>query len=339
MEFLYELWLGKPAWMWLVFMTLVVSLLAFDLGVLGKRREKKATASSAEHPQEISISASLKLSVFYIGVALLFGAWVWYALGAQSGISYLTAFAVEKALALDNVFVISVIFGAMAIPRHLQHRVLFWGILGVIVLRGIMIGLGTALVTQFDWIMWIFGAFLLLTGIKLLFTKESESETPDLSNHFMVRVLRRFVPISPKLDGQKFLTKLPDATGRIRVHATPLLLALLIVEAADVIFAVDSIPAVFAITQDPFLVYTSNIFAILGLRALYFALAALVHRFAALKPALALVLVFIGGKIFYTQFFGKMDPAISLAVTVSILAGGILVSLWKTRGEGPKTAA
>ncbi|MFB9992828.1 TerC family protein [Deinococcus oregonensis] len=339
MEFLYELWLGKPAWMWLVFMALVVSLLAFDLGVLGKRREKKAVANGAEHPQEISISASLKLSVFYIGVALLFGGWVWYTLGAQSGISYLTAFAVEKALALDNVFVISVIFGALAIPRHLQHRVLFWGILGVIVLRGIMIGLGTALVTQFDWIMWIFGAFLLLTGIKLLFTKESESEAPDLSNHLMVRVLRRFVPISPKLDGQKFLTRLPDAAGRLRLHATPLLLALLIVETADVVFAVDSIPAVFAITQDPFLVYTSNIFAILGLRALYFALAALVHRFEALKPALALVLVFIGGKIFYTQFYGKMDPAISLAVTVSILVGGILVSLWKTRGEGPKPAA
>lgn len=209
---------------------------------------------------------------------------------------------------------------------------LFWGILGVIVLRGIMIGLGAALVTQFDWIMWIFGAFLLLTGVKLLFTKGGHDQAPDLDRHPVVRALRRVMPISPRLDGQKFLTRQPDAQGRVRVHATPLLLALLMVEFADLVFAVDSIPAIFAITQDPFIVYTSNIFAILGLRALYFALDALIHRFSALKPALALVLVFIGGKIFYNQFYGKLDPAISLGVTLAILAGGVLVSLWRTRG-------
>ncbi|WP_328774634.1 TerC/Alx family metal homeostasis membrane protein [Deinococcus aquaedulcis] len=327
------LWLGKPAWMWLLFMTLVVALLAFDLGVLSRRRAAKA-AEHGDDAQVIGVASSLKLSAFYIAIALAFGAWIWVTLGAQSGMAYLTGFAVEKALALDNVFVISVIFAALAIPRHLQHRVLFWGILGVIVLRGIMIGLGAALVTQFDWIMWVFGAFLLLTGVKLLLNKGGHDETPDLERHPVVRALRRVMPISPKLDGQKFLTKLPDALGRVRTHATPLLLALLLVEFADLVFAVDSIPAIFAITQDPFIVYTSNIFAILGLRALYFALDALIHRFSALKPALALVLVFIGGKIFYGQFFGKVDPAISLTVTVGILAGGVLVSLWRTRGGG-----
>ncbi|ACO47462.1 TerC/Alx family metal homeostasis membrane protein [Deinococcus deserti] len=334
MEFLLDLWLGKPAWMWLMFITLVMALLAFDLGVLGKRREAQA-ASGAGQPHEIGVKASLKLSLFYISVALLFGVWVWSTLGPQSGIEYLTGFAVEKALALDNVFVISVIFGALAIPRHLQHRVLVWGILGVIVLRGLMIGLGTALVTQFDWIMWVFGAFLLLTGIKLLLARGGHSDAPDLERHPVVRLLKRIIPVSSELDGQKFLTRLPEAGGRRRLHATPLLLALVLVEAADLVFAVDSIPAIFAITQDPFLVYTSNIFAILGLRALYFALDALIHRFEALKPALALVLMFIGGKIFYTQLFGKMDPALSLGITLSILAGGILTSLWKNRTPGP----
>ncbi|PNY82057.1 TerC/Alx family metal homeostasis membrane protein [Deinococcus koreensis] len=333
-----ELWLGKPAWMWVMFLVMVVALLAFDLGVLGRRRARRAQAAGnpaqVEEAQSIGVGTSLKLSAFYIAVALAFGVWVWVTLGAESGLSYFTGFAVEKALALDNVFVISVIFGALMIPRHLQHRVLFWGILGVIVLRGIMIGLGAALVTRFDWIMWVFGAFLLLTGLKLLFNRAAHDHAPDLERHPALRLLRRVLPVSPKLDGQKFLTRLPDAAGRLRLHATPLLLALVLVEAADLVFAVDSIPAIFAITQDPFIVYTSNIFAILGLRALYFALDAMIHRFAALKPALALVLVFIGGKIFYNQFFGKLDPAISLSVTVAILLGGVLVSLWQTRGAG-----
>ena len=323
---LFDLWLGKPTWMWAVFLTLVAALLAFDLGVLNRRRPGQT--------QEISVPTSLKLSAFYIAIALLFGGWVWATLGASSGMAYMTGFALEKALALDNIFVISVIFGALAIPRHLQHRVLFWGILGVLVLRGVMIGLGAALVSSFDWVMWIFGAFLLITGVKLLLSKGDDNHTPDLERHPVVRLLGRVMPISPRLDGERFISRLPDAAGRIRAHATPLLLALLMVETADLVFAVDSIPAIFAITQDPFLVYTSNIFAILGLRALYFALDALLHRFAALKPALALVLVFIGAKIFYAQFYGKVPAVISLTVTLAILGGGILVSLWKTRGKG-----
>ncbi|WP_084049944.1 TerC/Alx family metal homeostasis membrane protein [Deinococcus hopiensis] len=323
---LFDLWLGKPTWMWAVFAALVAALLAFDLGVLNRRR--------SGWPQEISVPTSLRLSAFYITVALLFGGWVWATLGAGSGMAYLTGFALEKALALDNIFVISVIFGALAIPRHLQHRVLFWGILGVLVLRGVMIGLGAALVSSFDWVMWVFGAFLLFTGVKLLLNKGEEDHAPDLERHPTVRLVGRVIPISPKLDGERFLARLPDAAGRLRVHATPLLLALLLVETADLVFAVDSIPAIFAITQDPFIVYTSNIFAILGLRALYFALDALLHRFSALKPALALALVFIGAKIFYAQFYGKVPAAVSLSVTLAILGGGVLVSLWKMRGKG-----
>ena len=336
-------WLGTPAWMWAVFMTLILGLLAFDLGVLSRRRKAGAaspgTASTADAaepddtPQTISIAASLRLSVFYISVALLFGLWVWSSLGAESAVQYYTAFAVEKALSLDNVFVISLIFTALAIPRQYQHRVLFWGILGVIVLRGIMIGVGTALVTGFDWVLWVFGAFLLITGIRLLIQKDKDDSPPDIERHPVARLVRRVLPVTPTLHGQRFLVRTADKLGRVRLHATPLLLALAMVEVADVVFAVDSIPAVFAITQEPFLVYTSNIFAILGLRALYFALAALVHRFEGLKPALALVLVFIGAKIFYSHFFGKLDPVISLAVTLAILVGGVLYSLWKTRGD------
>ena len=345
MTFLTGDWLGTPAWMWAVFMTLILGLLAFDLGILSRRR-KAGTASldtvspangaeADDEPQTISIASSLRLSVFYISVALLFGLWVWSSLGAESAVQYYTAFAIEKALSFDNVFVISLIFTALAIPRQYQHWVLFWGILGVIVLRGVMIGVGTALVTGFDWVLWVFGAFLLITGLRLLIQKDKDDSPPDIKRHPVARLVRRVLPVTPTLHGERFLVKVADKAGRVRLHATPLLLALAMVEVADVVFAVDSIPAVFAITQEPFLVYTRNIFAILGLRALYFALAALVHRFVGFKPALALalVLVFIGAKIFYSYFFGKLDPAISLAVTLAILVGGVLYSLWKTRGD------
>ena len=319
-------WLGQPVWMWLIFLVAVVALLAFDLGVLGRRRGGDGT---------IGVRQSLFLSAFYIAAAALFGAWVWASLGPQSGMEYFTGFALEKALALDNVFVISVIFGALAIPRRYQHRVLFWGILGVIVLRAIMIGLGAALVSEFDWVMWIFAAFLIFTGLKML-RGGGDDHTPDPDNHPLIKALARFMPITPKLHGDKFLVQLPDPAGKLRRHATPLLVALIMVEAADIVFAVDSIPAIFAITSDPFIVYTSNIFAVLGLRALFFALEALIHRFEALKTALSLVLVFIGGKIIYGQFYDvKVDAGLSLTVTLGLLLGGVLYSLWKTRGQTP----
>ena len=318
-DFLLMPFLGQAVWLWLVFVTVVVALLAFDLGVLHK------------DDHAIGIGESLRLSAGYIGVAVLFGCWLWWQLGAERGIEYFTGFVIEKSLSMDNVFVIAMIFSFFAIPREYQHRVLFWGILGVIVLRALMIGLGAALVTQFSWVLYIFGAFLLITGVKMLWMADHK---PDLENNVLLRFLRKRMRVTPTLRGNAFFVREPQAPGGAPVlWATPLFLALCLVEFADLIFAVDSVPAIFAITTDPFIVYTSNIFAILGLRALYFALAAMIHRFVYLKYALALVLVFIGSKIFLVNLVGKFPPLLSLSVTAALIAGGVLVSLWKTRGQ------
>lgn len=308
--------LGKPAWAWLIFLVIVAALLAFDLGVLHRKA------------REISARESLVLSAVYIAVALVFGAWVWGQMGADSGIAYLTGFFVEKTLALDNVFVISLIFATLAVPPHLQHRVLFYGILGVIVLRALMIGLGAAVVSQFGWVLFVFGAILIVTGIKMLVVAENPAAWVD---NRLMRTVQARLRVTRELHGDAFLVRLPDPAGSGRLlYATPLFVALVLIEFADLVFAVDSVPAIFAITTDPYIVYTSNIFAVLGLRALYFALAASVHRFRYLKYALSLVLVFIGLKIFWNQIVGKLDPLISLGVTVTLLAGGVLFSVWKT---------
>lgn len=315
--FLYLDYFGTPLWAWLLFGGLVTALLVFDLGVLHRKT------------REIPVGESLVLSAGYITVALLFGAWTWWVMGAEAGMDYLTAFLVEKSLSLDNVFVISLIFATLAVPRHLQHRVLFYGILGVIVLRAIVIGFGTALVAQFSWVLFLFGGFLILTGIKMLLIADKPATVADGP---MLRFLRRHLRLTDGLRGESFFSREPHpATGAPVLFATPLFVALILVEVADLIFAVDSVPAVLAITTDPYIVYTSNIFAILGLRALYFALAASVNRFHYLKYALALVLIFIGAKIFVNLIYGKIDPAISLGVTFSLLAGGFLFSIWKTR--------
>jgi tellurite resistance protein TerC len=315
--FLTADFLGTAVWLWAAFMAIVVALLAFDLGVLHRDQH------------EIGVRESLLLSAGYISVALLFGAWVWWQLGSTSGMDYYTGFLVEKSLSMDNVFVIALIFGVFGIPRQYQHRVLFWGVLGVIVLRAAMIGLGATLVSQFSWVLYLFGAFLVITGIKMWFAAE---HTPDIANNRALKWLKRHVRVTDGLRGQAFVVHEKDAaTGRLLWHATPLLLALVVIEFVDLIFAVDSVPAIFSITTDPFIVYTSNIFAILGLRALYFALAAMIHRFKYLKYALALVLVFIGGKIFLVGFIGKVPAVVSLSVTFGLIAGGVLVSLWKTR--------
>jgi tellurite resistance protein TerC len=244
--------------------------------------------------------------------------------------NYLTGFAVEKALAMDNVFVIAMIFAFFSIPRVYQHRVLFWGILGVLVLRAIMIGFGAAVVSQFAWVLYLFAIFLIVTGIKMIVFAD---RTYDVGTNPVLAFMRRRFNVTDALHGQSFWVKKPHpATGRLVWHVTPLFLALVLIEVADVIFAVDSVPAIFAITTDPFIVYTSNIFAILGLRALYFALAAMVHRFHHLKYALAGVLIFIGSKVFLADLLGlqKFPPALSLAITFSLLAGGVVWSLVKT---------
>ena len=303
---------GAPLWAWTLFLTIVVALLAFDLGVL--HRDER----------EIEVRESLLLSAGYISVACLFGLGVWWQLGGTAAAEYYTGFFVEKSLSLDNVFVISLIFTYFAIPRLYQHRVLFWGILGVIVLRGIMIGLGAVLVSQFDWLLYLFGAFLIFTGVKMLFVGD---HAPDLAQNPILRILRRWLPVTDELHGSAFTVRKVDAQGRTTRYVTPLLLALVLIEVVDLVFAVDSVPAIFAITQEPFIIYTSNIFAILGLRALYFALAAMVGRFTYLKYALAAVLIFIGGKIFWNQFYGKLDPTISLSVTLGLLMAGVLASM------------
>jgi tellurite resistance protein TerC len=326
--------LGTPVWFWLAFIGIVIALTAFDLGFLHKE------------DKEMGIKESLKLSVFYIALALAFGVWVYFhkveafgpVAGADLAMKYYTGYFIEKALSIDNVFVISLIFTYFAIPPKYQYRALLWGIVAVIILRGIMIAAGAALVQEFYWVLYIFAAFLIATGIKMLFAGGGEM---DVSKNPIVKFMSKHMRVTKELHNQHFFVKVPDAkTGKMVRAATPLFLALVVINLADLVFAVDSVPAIFAITTDTFIVYTSNIMAILGLRALYFALAAMVHRFHYLKYALALVLVFIGSKIFVADFIlggDKFPPVVSLVVTIGLIAGGVFYSLYKTRGDASAT--
>ncbi len=321
MELLFADWLGTPAWFWLAFAGLVLVLTAFDLGFLHKE------------DREMGIAESLKLSVFYIAIAVAFGGWVWWSKGSADGIAWYTGYFLEKALSIDNVFVISMIFGFFAIAPKYQYRALLWGIVAVIVLRGLMIAGGVALVAQAHWVMYLFAAFLVFTGVKMLFSGDHE---PDIAHNRAVRWISRHMRVTKAHHGHHFFVREPNDAGRMVWAATPLFLALVVINLADLVFAVDSVPAIFSITTDTFIVYTSNIMAILGLRALYFALAAMVHRFHYLKYALAMVLVFIGGKILVAELLmdgAKVPPLLSLGVTLGLIAGGVGWSLWKTRGQ------
>ena len=312
MEFLALVFMGTPVWMWLSFMAVVVAMLAVDLGLFHK------------DAAEIGVAESLRMSAVYITMGLAFSLFVGWQMGGAAASNYLTAFVVEKSLSMDNVFVMALIFSSLAIPRALQHRVLFWGVLGVILLRGLMIGVGATLVAEYHWVLYIFAAFLILTGIRMLFAKDDHAPMDNAG----VRWLKARLRMTEGLEGESFFVKREGLW-----FATPLFLALIMVETADLIFAVDSVPAVFAITADPFLVYTSNIFAILGLRALYFALSAILHRFAYLKYALSALLIFIGSKMFIADWLDweKFPASLSLGITAAILTTGIVVSLWKTR--------
>ncbi|WP_176592188.1 TerC family protein [Sphingobium sp. EM0848] len=322
MEFLFMDWLGTPAWFWLAFLAIVAALTAFDLGFLHKENK------------EIGIKESLKLSLFYISIACAFGAWVWFVRGPEPGMQYFTGFFIEKALSIDNVFVISLIFSYFAIPAKYQYRALLWGIVGVIVLRGLMIAGGAMLLHQAYWVLYLFAAFLIFTGIKMMF---SGDEAMDVGRNPLIRFISKHMRVTPQLHGEHFFARMADPkTGKMVMAATPLLLALVVINFADLVFAVDSVPAIFAITTDTFIVYTSNVMAILGLRALYFALSAMVHRFHYLKYALAAILVFIGTKIFVADFLldgGKFPPVLSLGVTFALIGAGVGWSLWKTRQE------
>lgn len=238
LELLLTLILGKPLWMWLLFLTLVLGLLAFDLGVLHR------------DDHEIGVAESLRLSAMYVALGLAFSGFIWWQMDGEAAAQYLTAFVVEKTLAMDNIMVIALIFAFFAVPRKYQHRVLFWGILGVIVLRGIMIGLGATIVEQYHWVLYVFAAFLILTGLKLLFGAGEEGH--DLGNNRLLKLLKRRMHVTDEIHGHAFFIRQPHPkTGRPTRFATPLFLALILIECADLIFAVDSIPAVFTITTDP----------------------------------------------------------------------------------------
>jgi tellurite resistance protein TerC len=297
---------------WIAFFVIVIALLAFDLGVLNKK----------DH--EISVKESLWLSAFYIAVALLFGLGVWWVRGADDALLYYTGFLVEKSLSLDNVFVFALIFSFLGIPRMYEHRVLVWGILMALVLRAVFIGFGAAAVSEWQWILWFFGAFLIYTGFKMLFAKDDDG--PDFENNALYKWMQRKMNLTAEYRSHDFWFK----DNGVR-YFTPLFVALVLINFADIIFAVDSVPAILAITQDPFIVYTSNIFAILGLRALYFALSAMIHRFHYLKYALALILVLIGVKIVLMMIGIKLPAILTLGLTFGLLAGGVGYSLYKTK--------
>jgi len=313
---------GTPALFWVVFLAIIAALLAFDLGML--HRSTRA----------IGARESFILYAGYVAIAFAFGAWVWWSRGSQAGLEFFTGYVIEQSLAMDNIFVIATIFGFLNVPRPYQHRVLFWGIIGAIAFRAVLIGVGSALVASFSWVLFIFGAFLLFTGVKML---HPSGTRPDLTDNPILKWMRRLFRLTDDYHGERFTVRLPEpGTGKVLLHLTPLAVALVMVEFVDLVFAIDSVPAVFAVTQDPFIVYTSNIFAILGLRALYFALAAAVHRFKYLQYALATVLMLVGVKIILVPLGIKIDTGLSLAATLGILGGGILYSLWKTRSDRPE---
>lgn len=296
--------------MWFIFGIAVVVLLALDLFLFNRKNE------------EPHFWHTFWMCVFYIVIAIIFGFFVMYEEGADKGMLYFTGYLLEKSLSLDNIFVMSVIFSAIGVPSKYQHRVLFWGILGALVMRGVMIFLGEALVARFHFILYLFSVFLVYTGAHMLFQKEGD-ETPFKETK-IYKVMSKIFHVTHEINGEHFLVK---ENGKWCM--TPLLFALLIIETMDVVFAFDSIPAIFLVTQDVFIVYTSNIFAILGLRALYFLLAAIVNKFFYLRPALSIILIFIGLKIFAPHLGFEVTTGQSLCFTMLMLTGGILLSIFK----------
>ena len=308
---------------WLLFLAFICFMLILDLGVFNK------------HDHVIKSKEALKWTAFWIALALVFNLVIyfayqahWFGLGSdlsgkEAAIKFFTGYIIEKSLSLDNIFVIAMIFSYFKIPGKYQHRVLFWGILGALVMRAGMIFAGTALIQKFDWMIYVFGGFLILTAIKMLFTQD---EHLDPEQSFLVRLARKMFTITPDYDGHNFFT-----TYKGKKAATPLFLVLIIIESTDLLFAIDSIPAIFAVTTDPFIVFTSNVFAILGLRSLYFALASMMDQFRYLKLSLVTVLAYVGIKMLLTHSY-PIPAFISLGVIALALGAGILASIW----IGPK---
>jgi tellurite resistance protein TerC len=297
--------IGTPA-LWIGFTVFILAMLVLDLGVFHR------------NAHEVRFREALVWSVIWIALSLLFCAWIYAQFGNERGLEFLTGYLIEKALAVDNIFVFLVIFSAFAVPAAYQHRVLFWGILGALIMRALFIVVGAALIERFHWIMYLFGVFLVLTGIKMLLRRDVE-EHPERNPLF--RMFQRFIPSVSEYHGSRF-TVVKDG----RRYATPLLLVLVCIETSDLVFAVDSIPAIFAVTKDPFIVFTSNIFAILGLRAMFFLLAGAVQRLNYLQPGLALVLVFVGTKMLLADLY-PIPIVISLGAVATLLGTSVLASL------------
>jgi tellurite resistance protein TerC len=308
--------------LWIGFFALILSLLALDLGVLNRKAH------------EIKAQEALRWTAFWIALSLLFNVAIYFmyeynflgvgehpgaaASGREAALKFFTGYVIEKSLSLDNIFVIALIFNYFKVPLKYQHRTLFWGVVGALVLRGAMIMAGSALIMRLEWMIYVFGILLLLTAVKLLFQKHDDF---DPSRNPLVKIARKVYPVTPDFEGQRFFSRI---NGRRAI--TPLFLVLIVVESSDVLFAVDSIPAIFAVTLDPFIVFTSNVFAILGLRALYFALAAIMGLFAYLKFSLVFILAFVGVKMLLSHHH-PIPVSVSLAVIAGALATGIAASV------------
>ena len=292
-------------WMWAGFVAFVLGMLALDLGVFHRTAHR------------VSVKEAALWSVVWVSLALAFNALIWIGFGAERGAEFLTGYLIEKALSIDNIFVFVLIFGAFSVPEVYQHRVLFWGILGALAMRAVFVGLGAALLASFHWVIYLFGAFLLITGIKMLVLRDHGF---DPRQNPVFKLFKRMIPAVDDYHGPAF-----TVAKEGRRYATPLLLVLVAVELTDLVFAVDSVPAIFAVTKDPFIVFTSNIFAILGLRSLYFLLAGVVDKFHLLKVGLSLVLVFVAIKMLAVDFF-KIPVSWSLAVIALLVGGSMLAS-------------
>jgi tellurite resistance protein TerC len=296
-------------WLWIAFNVFVVAMLAVDLLIFHKEAH------------EVRVREAATWSLVWVALALLFGVGVYQFMGRQAGLEYFAGYLIEKALSVDNIFVFVLIFSFFRVPARYQHRVLFWGILGALLMRGAMIFAGAYLIQQFHWIIYVFGAFLVFTGIRMA---THSQDNIDLESSLAIRLVRRIMPVTSAYHGQRFFVR-DDAARGSRLMATPLFVVLVLVETTDLIFAVDSIPAIFAITQEPFIVYSSNVFAILGLRALYFLLVDVIHRFHYLKVGLSVVLVFVGLKMLAVDLY-KVPIGASLGFIVFVLGAATAAS-------------
>ena len=305
-------------WLWIGFNVFVLLMLALDLGVFHRKAHV------------VTFKESMAWTVIWVSLAMVFNLGVGHYMGDAKALEFFTGYVIEKSLSVDNVFVFALLFSYFAVPAQYQHKVLFWGILGALIMRAVMIALGAKLITEFAWIIYVFGVFLIATGIKMIVKRETEIH-PE--NNPLVKLFKRFIPVTPEYHGEKFFIRKEGL-----LMATPLFVVLLLVEFTDLIFAVDSIPAIFAVTKDPFIVYTSNVFAILGLRSLYFALAGVMDKFHYLKVGLGVVLSFVGVKMLLGHTEWKIDTHLSLGVIVMVLTASVVASLlWPKRPQSLKT--